>query len=91
MSTYTGWDHKWDLLVIESVHIISVIGWVGGLRDEGEGEVFTLKRQHGRCSLGHWKTNNKSHKPARRVFFSEALTVTANSYNPTHLVVISEL
>lgn len=24
VSTYTGWDHKWDLLVIESVHVICV-------------------------------------------------------------------
>lgn len=24
VSTYTGCDHKWDLLVIESVHVICV-------------------------------------------------------------------
>lgn len=33
VSTYTGWDHKWDLLVIESVHDIWVIGglqYLGG-------------------------------------------------------------
>lgn len=44
VSTYTGWDHKWDLLVIESVHVICV-DWVGAHKIKGRGEVFALKRQ----------------------------------------------
>lgn len=39
MRLVTGWDHKWDLLVIESVHVI----WVIGGSDIGGGR--------GRCSL----------------------------------------
>ena len=36
VSTYAGWDHKWDLLVVESVHVICLIGR-GGLRYLGGG------------------------------------------------------
>lgn len=47
LSTYIGWDHKWDLLVVESVHVI----WVcGGSQLGGRGRVFALKRGH----LGHF-------------------------------------
>lgn len=53
VTTYTGWDHKWDLLVIESVHVIWVIG---GLQYRGGGEMFALKRQRLGHFVGHWKT-----------------------------------
>lgn len=53
MATYTGWDHKRDLLVVESVHVIWVIGGLQFLK--GEGEVFALKRQRPGHFVGHWK------------------------------------
>lgn len=55
VSTYAGRDHEWHLLVIESVHVISVIRGegqgtrggrgVGGYLGGGKGEVFALKRR----------------------------------------------
>lgn len=53
MCTYTGWDHKWDLLVIELVHVIWVTPIFGG------GGVFASKRQRLDQSLGRWKTRQK--------------------------------
>lgn len=37
MSAYAGRDHKWDLLVIESIHDIWCVVREGGLRQQGEG------------------------------------------------------
>lgn len=51
MSTYTGWDHKWDLLVVESLHVI----WVTGDLDAGGGGGVRLKRQGPGNFVGHWK------------------------------------
>lgn len=43
MSAYAGRDHKWDLLVIESIHDIwCVVGWGGALAAGGGGACFKV-------------------------------------------------
>lgn len=50
VSTYAGWDHKWDLLVVEFAHVIWVTG--GGFYSSGEGEAFKSDRSLSDCLEG---------------------------------------